>query len=212
MQPYITLTSRGEAEIIVNKSRFVGVASPVLTEEEALALLSEIRGARKDASHNVYAYIVGQNSGIMRYSDDGEPQGTAGVPVLEVFKQRKIVNAAVVVTRWFGGVLLGAGGLVRAYSAACAAAVEAAGVTQMHPSASLLVSVDYALLGRLERALSSAPCVVQDKAFAADITLTLLTKYADTEEVVRIITTSTDGRAQALVSDDIVYRPWPEVK
>ena len=115
MNPYRTLRQSASDEFVINKSRFIGYAAPCETEAEALAFLQSIRTKHKDATHNCYAYIIGQNAGIMRYSDDGEPGGTAGLPMMEVLKHQGVVNCCCVVTRYFGGVLLGAGGLVRAY-------------------------------------------------------------------------------------------------
>lgn len=111
MNPYRTLRQFASDEFIINKSRFIGYAAPCETEAEALAFLQSIRTKHKDATHNCYAYIIGQNAGIMRYSDDGEPGGTAGLPMMEVLKHQGVVNCCCVVTRYFGGVLLGAGGL-----------------------------------------------------------------------------------------------------
>ena len=109
--------------------------------EEALAFLEAVRARHRDATHHCYAYIIGRNAGIMRYSDDGEPSGTAGMPIIEVMKARGVVDCAVVVTRYFGGILLGAGGLVRAYSHTCALALDAARVCQMHPTERWLFEV-----------------------------------------------------------------------
>ena len=109
MNPYRTLRQSASDEFIINKSRFIGYAAPCETEAEALAFLQSIRTKHKDATHNCYAYIIGQNAGIMRYSDDGEPGGTAGLPMMEVLKHQGVVNCCCVVTRYFGGVLLGAG-------------------------------------------------------------------------------------------------------
>ena len=116
MKPYKTVRQAASDEFIINKSRFIGYASPAEAEEEALAFLQSIRQKHKDANHNCYAYVIGLNAGIMRYNDDGEPGGTAGLPIMEVLKARGVVNVCVVVTRYFGGILLGAGGLVRAYT------------------------------------------------------------------------------------------------
>ena len=107
MNPYRTLRQFASDEFIINKSRFIGYAAPCETEAEALAFLQSIRTKHKDATHNCYAYIIGQNAGIMRYSDDGEPGGTAGLPMMEVLKHQGVVNCCCVVTRYFGGVLLG---------------------------------------------------------------------------------------------------------
>ena len=124
MNPYRTLRQSASDEFIINKSRFIGYAAPCETEAEALAFLQSIRTKHKDATHNCYAYIIGQNAGIMRYSDDGEPGGTAGLPMMEVLKHQGVVNCCCVVTRYFGGVLLGAGGLVRAYTQGAVVALE----------------------------------------------------------------------------------------
>ena len=152
---YKTLREENSAEFIINKSRFIGYGCPCETEEEALAFLARIRQKHKDATHNCYAYIIGLNSGIMRYSDDGEPGGTAGMPIIEVMKARGVVNCAVVVTRYFGGILLGAGGLVRAYAQGSKTALDAAGVVVMEKSARQLVEVDYSTWQRLEYFLRS---------------------------------------------------------
>ena len=126
MKPYKTLLKEAAEEYSIQKSRFIGRAAPVTTVEEALRFLEQVRSEHRTATHNCYAYILGQNAGIMRYSDDGEPGGTAGLPMMEVLKARGVVNCAVVVTRYFGGVLLGTGGLVRAYTQATQAGIEAA--------------------------------------------------------------------------------------
>ena len=123
-QEYTTIYSPAEDEFVERKSRFIGHIAPVQTEEEAQAFIAQIRQQHRDATHNTYAYIL--RSGIKRYSDDGEPQGTAGVPMLECVEKEGLVDVAVVVTRYFGGILLGAGGLVRAYSHGAKIAVDAA--------------------------------------------------------------------------------------
>ena len=111
MTPYKTLMKRGADEFLVSKSRFIGYGAPVATDSEAVAFIHEIRVRHREATHNVYAYILGANMGVMRYSDDGEPSGTAGMPVLEVLRARGVTNCCVVITRYFGGILLGAGGV-----------------------------------------------------------------------------------------------------
>ena len=127
MKPYKTLLKAASEEFIVNKSRFIGHGAPCETEEEALTFLGRMREQYKDANHNCYAYIIGANMGVMRYNDDGEPGGTAGMPIIEVMKARGVTNCAVVVTRYFGGILLGAGGLTRAYARGATAALNACG-------------------------------------------------------------------------------------
>ena len=136
MKDYITLNQRAQDEFVERKSRFIGTATPVSTQEEAIAFIDEMRSKYWDATHNVYAYIL--RDGTKRYSDDGEPQGTAGVPVLDVLQKEGLTDLCVVVTRYFGGILLGAGGLVRAYSHGAKIAVDAAGIGCRHGSARCL--------------------------------------------------------------------------
>ena len=209
MKPYKTLLRAASDEFVVNKSRFIGHGCPCETEEAALAFLAEIRARHKDANHNCYAYIVGANMGIMRYSDDGEPGGTAGMPIIEVMKARGVTNCAVVVTRYFGGILLGAGGLVRAYSQGAAAALNACGVGVMHPTARYLLEVPYPMLGRLEFFLKTEPVIVEEKQFADAVILTLVVRTSDEEAFAARLTNMSEGRLEPLRCEEF-YRPWPE--
>ncbi|MCI5546194.1 MAG: YigZ family protein [Clostridiales bacterium] len=206
---YKTLMKRGCDEFIVNKSRFIGYGAPAETEEEALAFLAEIRKKHADATHNCYAYIIGRNMGVMRYSDDGEPGGTAGMPIIEVMKNRGVVNACVVVTRYFGGVLLGAGGLVRAYTQGAVTAIDACGIGVMHPTARYMMDVPYPMLSRVEYFLKSAPVIVEDKDFSDVITLTLLVKCADEDKLLSDLTQLSEGRLEPMRFDE-TYMAWPE--
>ena len=206
---YKTLMKRGCDEFIVNKSRFIGYGAPAETEEEALAFLAEIRKKHAYATHNCYAYIIGRNMGVMRYSDDGEPGGTAGMPIIEVMKNRGVVNACVVVTRYFGGVLLGAGGLVRAYTQGAVTAIDACGIGVMHPTARYMMDVPYPMLSRVEYFLKSAPVIVEDKDFSDVITLTLLVKCADEDKLLSDLTQLSEGRLEPMRFDE-TYMAWPE--
>lgn len=209
MKPYKTLLRAASDEFVVNKSRFIGHGCPCETEEAALAFLAGIRARHKDATHNCYAYIVGANMGIMRYSDDGEPGGTAGMPIIEVMKARGVTNCAVVVTRYFGGILLGAGGLVRTYSQGAAAALNACGVGVMHPTARYLLEVPYPMLGRLEFFLKTEPVIVEEKQFADAVILTLVVRTSDEEAFAARLTNMSEGRLEPLRCEEF-YRPWPE--
>ena len=206
---YKTLMKRAEDEFIINKSRFIGYGCPCQTEEEALAFLTRIRTKHKDATHNCYAYIIGLNSGIMRYSDDGEPGGTAGMPIIEVMKARGVVNCAVVVTRYFGGILLGAGGLVRAYAQGSKTALDAAGVVVMEKSARYMIEVDYSTWQRLEYFLRSAPVIIEHNEFGASVVCTLMVRVKDADDLISEITRVTDGTAEILPDDELYY-PWPD--
>ncbi len=206
---YKTLLHEAQDEVIINKSRFIGYASPVKTAEEALAFLERIRQKHRDATHNCYAYIIGQNAGVMRYSDDGEPGGTAGLPIIEVMKARQVVDCAVVVTRYFGGVLLGAGGLVRAYSHTCALALNAAQVCEMHPTETWLMEVAYPLWDKVQHTLKSLPIRLESTEFTAAVTFELSVKAAQSEYVRAELTRVTDGRIEALLENE-GFSPWVE--
>lgn len=205
---YKTLRQEASDFFIVQKSRFIGYASPCETEEEALSFLRRIREKHKDATHNCYAYIIGANAGIMRYSDDGEPGGTAGMPIIEVMKAQGVVNCCVVVTRYFGGVLLGAGGLVRAYSHGCVLALRAAQVAVMEESQRLLLDVSYPLWDKVNHALKSLPQITEDTSFGASVEATLLIRKKDTDSVMQSLTALTDAKIDFLPLD-ILYYPWP---
>ena len=157
-QAFLTLAGPAAAELVEKKSRFIGYAAPVVDEAAALAFVQEIKARHRDATHNCYAYQAGDNDQFQRSSDDGEPSGTAGRPILEVIRGRGLKNTAVVVTRYFGGILLGTGGLVRAYGAAAKQALEAAGLVRCEPARLYALAVDYASWQRVEAFLQSSGC------------------------------------------------------
>ncbi len=207
MSAYKTLLRSASDEFIVNKSRFIGYAAPVKTEAEALAFLDGIRKKHRDATHNCYAYTLGANMGVMRYSDDGEPGGTAGLPMMEVIKKREVCDCCVVVTRYFGGVLLGAGGLVRAYSHGCAIGLDAAKVVVMEESEQLLCEVAYPLWDRVQHTLRSLPVQLLSSEFTSAVTFTLLVRLTDSETVQAELIRVTDGRVEIL-SEGTEFRAW----
>ena len=209
LKPYKTLLTRASDEFIINKSRFIGYGAPAASEEEALGFLADVRSAHKDASHQCYAYIIGANMGVMRYSDDGEPGGTAGMPIIEVMKARQVTNACVVVVRYFGGVLLGAGGLTRAYSQGAATAINAAGVGEVSPTRRYLMEVPYPMLGRVEYLLKSLPVIVEDKQFSDAIVMTLIVRARDDEAFLSAVTSGTDGRIEPIFMEEM-YKAWTE--
>ena len=208
---YKTIKQSAQDEFIVNKSRFIGYASPCQAEEEALAFLKLIRDRHRDATHNCYAYVIGENAGIMRYSDDGEPGGTAGLPMMEVLKKRGVVNCCVVVTRYFGGILLGAGGLVRAYSQGCAIALDAAQVSVMELSQRYLFDIPYPMWDKFNYALQSLPVILESTDFQASVEATILVREKDAAAFLKSVTTLMDGREDYLLTDEEFY-PWPETQ
>ena len=198
---YKTLRAENSAEFVINKSRFIGYGCPCETEEEALAFLTRIRQKHKDATHNCYAYIIGLNSGIMRYSDDGEPGGTAGMPIIEVMKARGVVNCAVVVTRYFGGILLGTGGLVRAYTQGAQVAVAAAGVQRMSLYTVALIACPYNLYEIILHLLPDHDCAVEETDYGADVTLTVTLPAGREDELNQALAEATAGQVYAEVME-----------
>ena len=205
--PYKTLRHEAADEVIINKSRFIGYARPCETEEEALAFLNKIRTKHKDATHNCYAYVIGKNSGIMRYSDDGEPGGTAGLPMMEVLKAQCVVNCCVVVTRYFGGILLGAGGLVRAYTQGAVIALKAAQVVIMEPSQRYLCEVAYPLWDRVTHALKTMPVQLVSSEFTTAVGFTLLVREKDAQAMIDDLVRLTDAKFEYLLEDES-YEAW----
>lgn len=171
MDSYNTLGQYSAEEYIIKKSRFIGYAKPVKTEQDAIAFIEEIRKKHWDATHNVYAYSIREGS-IKRFSDDGEPQGTAGMPVLNVITQEGVTDCVVVVTRYFGGILLGGGGLVRAYTQSAKLAVDAAGIVTLVPWHVLSITCDYNLYGKVETLVRDMGGVVNDTVFTDNVSVT----------------------------------------
>ena len=165
---YKTIARRCEARFIEKKSEFIGYLCPVQTEEQAVAFIEEIRAMHRKATHNCYAYILRENNAA-RHSDDGEPGGTAGVPIYEVLRKEGLTDVCCVVTRYFGGVLLGAGGLVRAYTKGAKDAVDAAQIKCMAEAVKLAVTVDYGLYGRLAQVFADFDARVEDERFADNV-------------------------------------------
>lgn len=169
---YKTIAERCEARFIEKKSEFIGYLAPAATEEEAISFINEIRGMHRKATHNCYAYILREN-GIARHSDDGEPGGTAGVPIYEVLRKEELTDIVCVVTRYFGGVLLGAGGLVRAYTRGAKDAVDSAEIKVMAMADSLKISLDYSLYGRLPQIFAEFDTRTVSEEFGEGVEITL---------------------------------------
>ena len=192
LDSYRTLAKRAEAELIEKRSRFLAMASPVPHEEEALSLLQDARSKYWDASHNVYAYALREGQ-LRRFSDDGEPQGTAGMPVLDVLQKERVTDCIVIVTRYFGGVLLGVGGLVRAYTKAAKLALDAAGVVTMRRAAQCALVCDYALHGRVGAVLAACGAVIEDTAFSDRVAIRFLLDLRETGRCEAALRDATGG-------------------
>jgi len=168
---YFTIKNEAVAEFEEKKSVFIGHALRVFDENEARMFINRVKGEHKEARHNVYAYVIGENMGIQRYSDDGEPQGTAGIPVLDAIKKIGVTDVAVVVTRYFGGVLLGKGGLVRAYSKAASSAIKEGTIVERVQGAPLTVKLDYEGLGRLQYLFEQSGWFIEDTVYTDKVEL-----------------------------------------
>ncbi len=173
MNEYRTVEFSSQDSFVEKRSRFIGYAKPVKTSNEAVAFINEIKSKHWDATHNVYAYVL-RDGQIRRYSDDGEPQGTAGIPVLDVLVKEGLSDVVVVVTRYFGGVLLGTGGLVRAYSHGAKIAVEAANMITMSLCASVKVVTDYNFYGKLSSLIPECDGTIEDTQFTDCVEVTFL--------------------------------------
>lgn len=195
MQSYKTVKQYGEGEIEEKKSRFLGKIKPVETEEEAIAFIESIKKRYWDARHNCYAFIIGEHSESIRCSDDGEPSGTAGKPMLEVLQNNGLKNVVAVVTRYFGGTLLGTGGLVRAYTQATQAALEEAQVATMTLMSVLTIRTDYNAIGKIKYMLAQADIPVMGEEYGVDVGVTISVPVSEKEAVQKKIIEATNGKA-----------------
>lgn len=196
MEDYLVPGGQAQAEYIEKKSRFIGQVFPVTTEQEAKATIERVRRQHYDARHNCWCYMI--RDGAVRYSDDGEPQGTAGLPMLEVFKREGVENVVCVVTRYFGGVLLGTGGLLRAYTKSAKDALDAAGIAAVRRWVKLEVGCPYSLFERMKTECLSLDGAVQNVDYGADVLLSLLLPENNAEAFSARVTELSAGACSAL--------------
>lgn len=194
---YYTISKPASDSFIEKKSEFIGYIAPVKTNDEAVAFINEIKAMHRKARHNVYAYILREDN-ISRYSDDGEPQGTAGVPVLEVLQKRGLTDVCVVVTRYFGGILLGGGGLLRAYSHAASIACDAAHIMDMRLCHRLTIKTDYNLYGKINYILPNFDVITVNCDFADAVTLEILVMSDKLEAFRKELTEVTNNSAKVI--------------
>ena len=199
---YKTVHEFGQDEVIIEKSTFIGYAKPVKTEEEAVEFINEIKKKHKDARHNVWAYTIGQNMNIQRYSDDGEPQGTAGIPTLEVIKKEDLRDVAVVVTRYFGVIKLGAGGLVRAYTKGAKIGLEAAKIIEKVMFQEVRVRIDYNQLGRVQNEIMNMNYIIKDTIYADNVEIVVYSRLEDVEKLVSRMTDITSATAENILGEE----------
>lgn len=200
-----TIKGHAIAEYEEKKSVFIGAVQRVENEEEAREFINNVKAQHRDARHNVYAYIIGENNGIQRYSDDGEPQGTGGIPVLEVLKRNGITNVVVVVTRYFGGVLLGASGLVRAYTKAASSAVKEASVVEKVTAALIKIRVEYDILGKIEYYFAKNKWQIEDMEYLDKVIITILSESEKVADIKEVLTEITSGRYELINEEKGIY-------
>ena len=206
MDEYLVPTGYGEDEFVEKKSRFIGRVWCVETEEEALERIQEMKKQHYDASHNCWAYVI--RDGAMRFSDDGEPGGTAGNPMMQVLQRENLYNVVCVVTRYFGGILLGAGGLVRAYTKGAKIAIDAAGKSMKRVWSVLYVPCPYTYYERLKLEVEAFGGVIRDTQFGAEVELEILVSAPQTDAFLEKLTDMTAGTVEALVTGE-EYRAFP---
>ena len=186
----------GEAEITEKKSRFLGIALSVSSEEEAMGYLAERRKKHWDARHNCWAFVIGSRGQLQRCSDDGEPQGTAGRPLLDILLGQEMHNTMLIVTRYFGGVLLGTGGLVRTYTQAGTAALKAARIADRQDGYRITIRTDYNALGKVQYLLAQRGIFTIGSEYTDEVSLRILAREDETEALLSELTEATNGKAQ----------------
>lgn len=203
-ESYKTVKALAHDELVEKRSRFIGYAKPVTTEAEAVDFINKIKKEHWDARHNVYAYSLREGQ-VKRYSDDGEPSGTAGVPVLDVIQKNGITDVVVVVTRYFGGVLLGTGGLVRAYSAAAKIGLEAAGIVTMTLCSECEIACTYNQYGKLNTLIMNMGGVVDNCDFADNVVLSFHIPSDSISALDKEFADATAGEVKIQIKNEIFY-------
>ncbi len=193
---YITVRNSADFTIVEKKSEFIGYCAPVKTESEAVAFVNSIKKKHSDARHNCYAYVLREGFSS-RYSDDGEPHGTAGMPILDAIRKAGITDVAVVVTRYFGGILLGTGGLVRAYTAAAVGAIKEAGIAEVGSFTLLQIKANYSDYQKIMPLISAINAKIEDSDFGTDVIMTVTVRDNLVSRFVDDLTETTNGRVSA---------------
>jgi uncharacterized YigZ family protein len=204
--PYKIIEYGGEGEIVEKKSRFIAHVQATCTEEAAAAFIEAEKKRYWDARHHCYAYIIGEQGETVRYSDDGEPSGTAGRPILEVLTGSGIRNLTLVVTRYFGGTLLGTGGLVRAYTQAAQAGLADSRVAVMRYGHTLTVETDYNGIGKIQYLLGQRSIPIEDSVYTEQVTVRFHVPCEEKDKLIKDITEATAGAAKVGVSDPFYHK------
>ncbi|AYD39824.1 YigZ family protein [Clostridium fermenticellae] len=202
---YFTIKDEKSAQFEEKKSVFIGSVKRVSNEEGAKKFIYEIKSKNKEARHNVYAYIIGENLGIQRYSDDGEPQGTGGIPVLDVIKKNSITDTVIVVTRYFGGILLGKGGLVRAYSKAAAMAVKEGGIVEKVRGSVLNITINYDMIDKIKYLFEKKLWTIENMDYKDKVKATIYVETDNIDNVKNAVVETTNGKCDIEIQDEEYY-------
>jgi len=205
LQEYLTVKEYGEHEIIIQKSRFIAYITRATTEEEAQAFIATIKKKHWDATHNCSAYMIGEHNQIQKANDDGEPSGTAGVPMLEVLKKRELKDTVVVVTRYFGGIKLGGGGLIRAYGKSTSEGLNAIGIVKRKLNRVMHTTVDYTWLGKLENELRSSRFNLKEIHYLDKVEIETYVEENETQQFEAWMTELTNGQCN-IKKGELVYK------
>lgn len=205
MKLYKTIHQEGTDTYIINKSKFITHSIPISSEQDAIDYIAEMKTIYKDATHNVSAYVFGKNSNIQRYSDDGEPSGTAGIPVLNVLKQEELRNVCVVVTRYFGGTKLGAGGLIRAYGKSAKQGIVDGIIVFKKPFTQVKALVNYTSLGKIENLIENSDFIITDKEFTDKVNLVILSPEEKISDLTELLNNITGGTADIEIKESYYY-------
>lgn len=204
LSTYYTIKSYGSHEKIIQKSRFITYISRAENENEAIEFIQKIKKKHYDATHNCSAYLIGENDEIQKANDDGEPSGTAGIPMLEVLKKRNLKNVVVVVTRYFGGIKLGAGGLIRAYGSATSEGIDAVGIVKRTLMQIIYATFDYSYIGKIENEIRQTPYKIKETNYTDQVEMAIYVEIDNKEEFAKWITNLTNGGVN-LRTGDVEY-------
>ncbi|WP_152655260.1 YigZ family protein [Oceanobacillus sp. CFH 90083] len=209
LSTYYTVNQQGTDEIVIQKSRFIANVKRVESEEEAQEFIQSIKKEHRDATHNCSAYIIGETDHIQKANDDGEPSGTAGVPILEVLKKKGLKDTAVVVTRYFGGIKLGAGGLIRAYGSATTQGIKTTGIVRRELMQGISITVEYTLLGKLENEIRQQPkYILEDIHYLENVAFIIYVKAEEADAFQEWMTEMTNAQAEM----ELLHQKYVEIE
>lgn len=200
-----TILKEASAEFEEKKSIFIGHVQRVSNEEEARSFINKVKCENKEARHNVYAYVIGENMGIQRYSDDGEPQRTGGIPVLEVIKKNGVTDVVVVVTRYFGGILLGTGGLCRAYSKGAALAVKEGGIVEKVSGCALIIHIEYDMMGKVQYSLEQNNIHIENIDFTDKVKIKIFIEAKEVDKIKNKVIEITSANCKLEIKEENMY-------